>query len=223
MADELKNYPHIRIKRFLSKPKEETIREPEMLPISDGQGGYTMKATGVIKYVKTGKMISRDWVEYGPPGELDRSLTSRPISEIQAIVPSQGSYDPTADAQYAFAQYVLQHYEAWKKGKALPIDGTPLEAWNGLTQEEVEALHSSGIRTVEEIANMNEQAMTGAKVARMREKKVLAARFLEASNQNALAADREADKAQLADMRERMAQQDALIAELTRGKAKKVA
>jgi len=50
-------------------------------------------------------------------------------------------------------------YEAWKSGQAEPIDGTPLEAWPGVTRGQVAHFKLINIRTVEELAESNDATM----------------------------------------------------------------
>jgi hypothetical protein len=153
-----------------------------------------MTKTGRIMYRKTGKMILKDWVSYAPPDGMDRTVTNEPITDVQKVQPSGGEFHPAAEAQYAVAQYILKHYEEWKKGHEMPLDGTPLAAWNAITHEEAEVFKKHGIRTVEEIREMGDNLISRIPVPRLREKKAMAARFLEAADQNAVAADRQIDK-----------------------------
>ncbi len=50
-------------------------------------------------------------------------------------------------------------YDAWKKGQDEPIDGTPLEAWPGVTKGQVAHFKLLNIRTVEELAASNDATM----------------------------------------------------------------
>lgn len=51
---------------------------------------------------------------------------------------------------------IERYYDAWKKGQDAPVDGTPLDAWPGLTPEEGERLKLLQVRSVEDIAGMND-------------------------------------------------------------------
>ena len=135
---------NIRIAKFFTKAKEEIVREPKQVAVPDGHGNLVMQE--IINYKKTGKMVTEDWVSYGPAGQLDRSQTPVKISTLEKVMPPQGEFHPAAQAQYEMAQMVLKHYQMWKEGQEMPIDGTPLAAWNGLTHEEVEEFHKRGIR-----------------------------------------------------------------------------
>lgn len=209
MADQ-PNQLNIRIVKFFSKPREEVIHETKMVPFPDGKGGIVMMET--TDYRKTGKMVPEDWVAYAPPGGLDRAVTNMKISEIKKIKKSGANHHIAADTMCAFRDYILERYEMWKKGEEAPIVGTPLVAWNALDTEEVAAFKRAGIHTVEEIRDMSDTILSKVMVARPREKKALAARFLEAADQNRAAAEikrrdeeMEALRAELAEMRKHIA------------------
>lgn len=50
-------------------------------------------------------------------------------------------------------------YEAWKKGLEIPLEGTALRDWPGLSPAIMRTLQDVGIRTVEDVAGMNEEAV----------------------------------------------------------------
>jgi hypothetical protein len=191
MAVELpKTDLNIRIVKFYSRPK----------PKKDDSGK------------ETGEMTTEDWVAYAPPGQLDRSVTNEKISAIQRIKRPEAEHHPAAETQFQFKEYILKHYDMWKAGEEAPVDGTPLAAWNALDTDMVEAFKRAGVRTVEEIRDMNDSIISRVNVPRPRELKVLAQRFLEAADQNRVAAelkrrDDEMDalKAQLAELQKSVA------------------
>jgi hypothetical protein len=49
-------------------------------------------------------------------------------------------------------------YEAWKANKDAPLNGMPLEQWPGIRREFVEQLKQINIRSVEDLAGMNDAA-----------------------------------------------------------------
>jgi hypothetical protein len=56
-------------------------------------------------------------------------------------------------------------YEAFKKSKEMPDDGTPLEEWAGVSRSQVMELKSSHVRTVEHLAGLSDSQL--AKVCPM--------------------------------------------------------
>lgn len=212
MADQPTNQVNVVIVKFYSKAKEEIVKVPKMVPVADGKGGLAM--VEVMDYQKTGKMIPEDWVLVAPPGQLDRQVTPHKIADIQKIKGTGAENHPASDSMVHFRDFILRHYDMWKKGEEVPLEGTPLVAWNALSTEEVDAFKKAGIRTVEEIRDMNDTLLGKVQVARPREKKALAKRFLEAADQNRASAElarrdaeMEALKAQIADLQKSMAAQ----------------
>lgn len=210
MAEQPKNQVNVVIVKFYSKAKEEIIKVKKSVPVADGKGGLAL--VEVEEYEKTGKMVPEDWVTVAPPGQLDRQVTPHKIADIMKIKGSGASNHPASDSMVQFRDFILERYNLWKKGEEAPINGTPLVAWNALDAEEVAAFKKAGIHTVEEIRDMNDTLIGKVQVARPREKKVLAARFLDAADQNRAASElkrrddeMEALKAQIAEMQKAMA------------------
>lgn len=103
------------------------------------------------------KMIATDMVAYGPVGQLDRTINIEKITRLSKLMPLQGNeQNPAVAMAHARWDAIKPRYEAWKTGNELPIQGTPLAAWNGVTPEQAEILKASNIRTVEEIAELND-------------------------------------------------------------------
>lgn len=103
------------------------------------------------------EMIGIDMVAYGPVGQLDRTINISKVSTLFNIMPLQGNeQNPAVAMAHARRDAIKPRYDAWKIGNELPIQGTPLAAWNGVTPEQAEILKASNIRTVEEIAELND-------------------------------------------------------------------
>lgn len=189
MAVELpKSDLNIRIVKFYSKPKPVKVNGKE-----------------------TGDMTTEDWVSYAPPGQLDRMVTHEKISAIKRIMKPEAEHHPAAESQFQFREFILKHYDMWKAGEEAPLDGTPLAAWNALDNDMVDSFKRAGIRTVEEIRDMNDAIISKVNVPRPRELKALAKRFLDAADQNRVAAEvqrrddeLEALRAEMAEMRKTM-------------------
>lgn len=110
-------------------------------------------------------------------------------------------------------------YNAWREGREVPLNGTPLAAWPGITPEQAEVFRLAGIRSVEQVAEMNDNARSRVRLPNTRELQQLAKLFLENSGL-AAAAEREAAKdRQIADMAERMEAMEELLKQTMAGKA----
>ncbi len=59
-----------------------------------------------------------------------------------------------------YATLYEKAYRMWKSGQEIPVEGTPIKGWPPITPAQVEAIIRVGIRTVEELATMNDEAMT---------------------------------------------------------------
>lgn len=102
-------------------------------------------------------------------------------------------------------------YMAWKEGREIPLNGTPLAAWPGITPEQAEIFRLAGVRSVEQVRDMSDTVRSKVRLPQVRELQDLARIFLENSGA-AAAAEREAAKdRQIADMAERMAAMEALL------------
>ena len=102
-------------------------------------------------------------------------------------------------------------YEAWKQGSEMPETGTPLEAWSGVTAEQAKFLKAMGVRTVEDVRDMNDAALGQLRFPHARKLPGLAADYL-------AGADIVAKDAEIAEMRERMAAMEAMLEETTKPK-----
>ena len=77
-----------------------------------------------------------------------------------------------------------KQYQAFKNNEGDVLEGTPLEAWPGLSRSQVEELKYFNIRTVEQLATLNDsqsQKFMGISVLKKR-----AADFLDAAEGNAV-------------------------------------
>lgn len=97
-------------------------------------------------------------------------------------------------------------YEAWKAGTELPVDGTPLAAWAGVTPEQARFLNAMGLRTVESVRDMGDKEIEALRWPNARQLPKMAADYLKG-------ADAAAKDAEIAALRERMDAMNALLEE----------
>lgn len=70
-------------------------------------------------------------------------------------------------------------YDEWKKGNQIPENGIPLAAWSGVTTDQAAFLRKMGIRTVEDVRDMGEQAISALNWPDSRKLPALARAYLE--------------------------------------------
>jgi len=140
-------------------PSNEFVSRPERF-----YAEYKTQADGTI--------LERHWVEIARPGA--RSMSTTNILITPKVMAAE-DWDAIAPA-----------YEAWKKGNAAPVYGTPLGAWPGLTAEQVQIFKAVGLQSVEDIAGMTDKVMQMVKLPEVRRYKDEAKAFLEAKDQHAV-------------------------------------
>jgi hypothetical protein len=115
--------------------------------------------------------------------------------------------------------HVEPYHAAWAKGQEPPVDGTPLEAWPGVTREQVEVLKHLHIRTVEDLAQTNEPALEriGMGSRRLRERAQTYLKSKEGGHAQIAAALGSRDE-EIAELKRQLAEQAKDIAALTRDK-----
>lgn len=149
-----------------------------------------------------------DWVEIAPSGEaFERTRTWHRIKDITPPDHIDETRANSIGHKILAARWALiqPKYDAWKKGQEIPVDGTPLAAWAGVSPEQVAHLKHMGIYTVEGVRDMGEGAITRLPFPNARQLPKLAGEFL--SSKDAADKDRE-----IADMRERMAIMEEMLA-----------
>lgn len=158
-----------------------------------------------------------DWVLVAPAGAAyTKTQTWHRVSKVR---PPEGVDDRTADSDthkdmVAKWTVIGPAYEAWKTGTELPVDGTPLEAWAGVTPDQAAFLKSLHIRTVEEVRDMGDKDIEAIRWPNARALPKLARDYLEG-------ADSAAKDAELAELRERTAAMEAMLQEMTEAKPKR--
>ena len=154
----------------------------------------------------TGEVIVRDYVSYGPPHALDRQLTPVRVDRLLKAKRPSGNNNIHEQTSWALAEYVRPLYEAWKRGEELPEDGTPISVLTFLRKEELAVLKASGIKSVEDLAGLNDRDREAVKLPAMREKCAQAKRWLEAQDTNKAAAAMAARDAEIAELKAQMSE-----------------
>lgn len=124
----------------------------------------------------------------------------RPIfrdeEQVLIIMPGNPNTRHAARVSDEHRQRWPKEYAAFKEGHEISPDGTPLEEWAMLGRSQVLELKGMGFKTVEHVANMDDQAIQRIKMGGRRLKE-LAAAFLDDGERMALTSQLSADKEKL--------------------------
>lgn len=180
--------------------------------------GYKLNAKG--ERIKT--LQEELWVTYAPShSPINTQMTER----VRVLIPDPKRMGDDQDGEklrFMTARWrqIEPAWTAFKEGREVPLNGTPLAAWPGVSPEQAEVFRQFAIRTVEEVAGLMENQIEKIRLPGVRELRKEAKLFLE-NNDAAKAAKREAQKDTLiAEMAERMAAMEQLLEERTAPKSK---
>jgi hypothetical protein len=155
-----------------------------------------------------------DMVAYGPIGSLDRTVNIERISRLSCV-----DSDPESDNDavvYASMRWeaIRPYYESWKDGREGPVDGTPLEAWNGVAPEQAEFLRARGIKSVEQLAELTEGHFSRFGLPGIRNMVSAAKRYLDSSDARKFAASMAEKDQQITHQQVQISDQQAQITAL---------
>lgn len=171
----------------------------------------------VIKF-ETEHRVGKDdveWVLVAPMGEdFQKTQTWHRVHKINPDnVPLDKREGDSFHDMQAKWTIIGPRYEAWRQGSQIAEDGTPLEAWAGVTPSQVKLLKELDVRTVEEVVDMGDAIISKLRFPNARALPKLAKEYL--SGQSAAEKD-----AEMADMREQMEAMKALLEEQAAALAK---
>lgn len=151
--------------------------------------------------IEAGRYISRD-VDYAivtPSGSKDR--VERVVSDWFSMLAGEVRAERWPQA---WLDQLKAGYEAWTRGQTPPEHGTPLSTWPALSPAQVKNWAQIGLRTIEELAEANEEALTAYGMG-ARDMKSRAKLFLEnAGDSAALVAKLRASEERIASMQVRL-------------------
>lgn len=145
-----------------------------------------------------GNMKEIEKIEWAPLGKAHTASTVQTIKEIR-----ETQLWPVFE----------KSYEAWKKGDEIPVNGTPLAAWSGVTPEQAAILKASQIYTVEELANLTSTIKNRLRVPNIDNLCHLAGLFLETKDQRKFEEALQRKDEQVSEMQSRLAELEAMLME----------
>lgn len=119
-----------------------------------------------------------------------------------------------------WVRHFREKYQAFKAGQAEPELGLSVRQWPSLSKAQAENLIAAGVRTVEDVATMNEPTMQRVGMG-ARELKGKAKAYVESRDQNKAAEQITALQAQLGDRETRIEALEARLAALEAGSKKR--
>ncbi len=152
-----------------AQKSEQEARLPFIVPEEfyieyDPQPDGTQKAIEWVRWVKKGMQTPATCVE-----KVSRLSKANKAGQV---VPEWTVLKP--------------YYDSWKAGQAAPVSGTPLEAWPGATPQLVKALTPANIRSIEDLAEMEDSAISRIAIPGLRDKQKQARAYLEAQKTTAI-------------------------------------
>lgn len=156
--------------------------------------------------IREGRYIAKnvDYVLITPAGSKD--IVERSAEEWLKEMNRKATQDPPG-YNPIHAKHFNDLYEAWKENRELPESGTPIRGWQMLSPAEQENVISANVKTVEDLAVLNEQGLTRIGMG---------ARALQSKAKDWLAAAQDTGKvsAELSSLKVKVEEQDRQIAEL---------
>ena len=124
-----------------------------------------------------------DYVEFAPAQAMNAHSTTERVEFLRPNFPADDDDEsPSKASKKAYMEALWSvigpAYDAWKKGFAIPEQGTPLAAWAGVTADLANALRKIGILTVEDLASLADDKFTRVPIPNVREVRDLARKYL---------------------------------------------
>jgi hypothetical protein len=153
------------------------------------------RVESVTKRIEKEVPIARD-VLNEETGEYERTIQKRLeiVDEVEkSLVPTTPWLDQLKERlrngriSQRYYDVCLQSLKRWEESGEIPIDGTPLATWNGVNPALIKNALELGLRSVEEVAQMTEEAMTAIGMG-ARDMKKRAQAYVEGTDANKAAA-----------------------------------
>lgn len=165
---------------------------------------------------KPGQTRARDMVEYGPIGQAGRTHVCERIDVLSRVQKVSG-VNPSVQAARIMWDFIRPRYEAWKANQELPETGTPLAAWNHLTQAQAEILRVNGVRSVDDVALLTDTHIHRIPIPNLRSIIEAAKKFIDSKDVNKFTAQMAAKDEMIAALTQRVDQLAQMVADQQAG------
>lgn len=114
-------------------------------------------------------------VKWSKRGDVFYNAQTEEIARMMKPIREEGG------AEYFHPKWVVIRpaYEAWLQGQEAPVDGTPLDAWAGITKREAKEFIAAGYRSVEDIAALTDGNIPKIRLPNVRKTRDGARAFVE--------------------------------------------
>lgn len=190
--------PQIYIHKFWTEYKPETVRKEVT--------GHDGKIKEVFE--QTGQLRGVDMIAYSPIGSLQKTMITEAVSRLSCVQPMEGRSAQNPAVQMAHMRWntIKPAYEAWKNKTDLKINGTPLAAWNGVSEQQVQLFRMKGVQSVEDIAALTDTHKQTMGIPGLHDIIENAKRFLTAQDKGAVARALEQKDSEIAELKAQMAE-----------------
>lgn len=164
-----------------------------------------------------------DWVTYAPVHAVQSTQITERVDKMR--LPEDGLIRDEEGRKTAFLRFrwdmIDKAYKAWKEGVEAPVDGTPLGAWPGINEAQVNAFRSVGIKSVEGVRDIPEVLINKVPLPSVREIVKQATLFLDAREASSAAAMQAERDSRINALEEQLAAAMALLEEQAQDKPKR--
>lgn len=128
--------------------------------------------------IESGRYVARD---------VDYALVTPPYSKDEIPMKVEQWFEHLSRnisnnrCPAAWMDYFKRHYEAWRSGQEMPLNGFPIKGWGVISPAQQEMLVRINIMTVEDLAAVNDEGMRRIGIGAM-ELKNKAAAWLKSMN-----------------------------------------
>lgn len=99
--------------------------------------------------------VDSEIVTITPMGD-NKTQVIKQVSEWLSHLKERHHHKMVSDNYLRFCE---QSYKAWKENRAAPINGTPIDQWPQASPAEIEVIRNANIRSIEDLANCNDEAL----------------------------------------------------------------
>lgn len=153
---------------------------------------------------RDGVHVEVDMVEYCAPGRAQLATTIAPVKQLARVPETFDEQNIAAKMAHDRWNLIRPAYEAWKAGREIPANGTPLAAWPGVTTEQADVIRSFGLRSVEDVAEAPDSVIGRVQLPGMRNMQEQARAFLAAKDQNKVAEAIAAKDGEINDLKDQL-------------------